>query len=409
MPVLRVALGAPLPCGPIRPRQVAAADQHLRSTLEVADRATRLVYGDAGILPGTVEGSRRHYGMRATQRGDVGAVVSGIPQQSQLERIPRTCLEVGLVGERHRHQRARRIDGVHGPHVHPVLGQRTCLVGGDDVDRTKRLDGREAADHRPLPCHPLDAEGERHGQHGWQALRHRGHRQRDGEDDDVRRVGQALGQHAQHAERHRKDEYPLRDLTTQAVHSPLERGLGRRDVAEHAREPSHGTRRPGASDVEHGVAAHEQGAAESLVAGVLVDGDGLARQERLVQHRAAGLCQQAIGRNAVASLDAHAIARHELVHGEAHEMAVAQDPGLRPCHRLEPCQRRLGSLLLVETESRVQHQDQTDGTGFHRPAVGAFVDPHRHVEGQGEQQDVDEWTGELRQQPSPPRDRRALG
>ena len=75
---------------------------------------------------------------------------------------------------------------------------------------------------------------------------------------------------------------------------------------------------------------------------------------------------------------------------ETDELAVAEHPCLRSSQGLQPRQGGLGPLFLIEAERRVEQEDQADGGRFDRPGVRAFVQPEAEVEGEREQQDVDE-------------------
>ena len=64
-------------------------------------------------------------------------------------------------------------------------------------------------------------------------------------------------------------------------------------------------------------------------------------------------------------------------------------------------QRGFRSPFLVQPKRRVEAEDEAYGHSFDRPDVGAFVHPDAQVERQCEEEDVDEWTGELSELPSP--------
>ena len=339
--------------------------------------------------------------MRGAQGDDVEALGVGIPQEPQIQWIPGARGEIAVVGQDHGGERPRGVDDVDAADVHPVLGERARLVGGDDVHRAKRLDGRQAPHDGALPRHPLDTEREGHREHGGQAFGDGGHRQRDGEDDDVRRPAEAFGRHTQHPEHEGEPEHHARDLTAEGVDTLLERRLRRLDVAEHRRQAPHRTRGPGTGDVHERMSAEEQRAAEGLVRPALVHRERLPRQDGFVQHGAVGLGDDAIGRHAIARLDADAVAGHDRLHGDPLQAAVTQDPGLRPREHLESGERRLGAVLLIQTEGRIEQQDDADGRRLDRPAPGPLVDPHPGVEDQGEEQDVDQGTRELGQQAAP--------
>ena len=111
-------------------------------------------------------------------------------------------------------------------------------------DRSERFHRGEPANDRAVPGHPLDAEGESHGQHGRQSFGHGCHRQGDREDDDSRCAGDPFCEDANDAERHGEDQHPARDLPAQLIDAAFEwrrRGL---DVAEHGGQPAMALNRP---------------------------------------------------------------------------------------------------------------------------------------------------------------------
>ena len=210
-------------------------------------------------------------------------------------------------------------------------------------------------------------------------------------------------------ERHREEQDPAGDLPAELVDAPFERRRGDDDLAEHRRQPAHRTAGARSGDRQEGLSAHEQRAAERLVARRLVDRHGLAGQDRFVEHRAVRVGERTVGRYAVAGLEPDVVARHELRAGQAHEVAIAQHPRLRGGERLQVRQRRLGPLLLIEPERGVEQQDDGNRQRFNRPAVSALVDPQARVEDEGEEQDVDEGALELPNEAAPERVLLALG
>ena len=87
----------------------------------------------------------------------------------------------------------------------------------------------------------------------------------------------------------------------------------------------------------------------------------------------------------------------------------AADARLRASERPQPRQGGFGPLFLIEAEHRVDQQDQADGGRFDRPGVRAFIDPEAEIEGQREQQDVDQRALELTHKPAPERIRGVFG
>ena len=161
--------------------------------------------------------------------------------------------------------------------------------------------------------------------------------------------------------------------------------------------------RTGPRHLEIGLAADEQRAAERLVAVALVDGDGFAREDGFIQHGAARVHQRAVCRDAVARFEPHPVAGNQGMCRKTDEMAIAENPCLRASQRLQPRQGGFGPLFLIETERRVEQEDQADGRRFDGPGVRAFVDPEAEIKGKGEQQDVDQRTLELTHEPTPER------
>ena len=166
--------------------------------------------------------------------------------------------------------------------------------------------------------------------------------------------------------------------------------------------------RAGAGDLEEGLPADDQRAAERLVSRRLVHGHRLARENGFIDHGAVGVDERAVGRHAVAGLEPDPVARDEVGAGHPHEVSVAQDPGLGGGERLEACQGRLGSLFLIEAEGRVEQQDHGDGQGLDGPPVRALVDPQARIEDEREEQDVDERALKLADEATPHRVGRAF-
>jgi hypothetical protein len=195
----------------------------------------------------------------------------------------------------------------------------------------------------------------------------------------------------------------------QRVDPPLERRPADRDVAEHLGQPSHRAGRPGPRHLDGGRAAHQQRAAEHFVVVGLVHRHRFAGQHRLVEHRAVGVPQPAIGRHAISGFDPDPIARHDFGARQPHQPPVAQHPRLRAGQRAQMGEGLLRPLLLIEPEAGVQQQDDGNRHRLDGPADRTLVQPHPDVEREGEQQDVDEGTGELAKESSPQRIGRALG
>ena len=344
------------------------------------------------------------------QPRDVDAVRGGMAQQAEFERIARTGRQVGIVGQHDGRERARQIGRVERAHVHAALGQRAGLVGRNDGDRSERLHGGESPNDRAVPGHALDAERQRHRKHRRQSFGHGRHGQRHREDDHLRRAADPFGDDADHAECRGEHQDPARDLAAQLIDATFERRLRGLDVAEHGRQPAHGTGSTSPRHLEIGLAADEQGAAERLVAVVLVDGDGFAGEDGLIQHGAASVHRacRLPGRGRRLRGVPSRRERAACV-GRRTSWPSRRHPGLGASQRLQPSQGRFGPLFLIEAERRVEQQDQADGRRFDGPGVRAFVEPEAEIEGEREQQDVDQRTLELTHEPAPERIGSVLG
>ena len=186
-----------------------------------------------------------------------------------------------------------------------------------------------------------------------------------------------------------------RDLVAELAEPALERRLARLDLADHGGQLAHGAFRAGPGHLDVTLAAHDERAAEHLDSQVLVDGQGFAGQDQLVRHHALALDQTAVGRNAVAGLDAGDVARNELVRWDLHQRSIALDPCGRHGERLEAGQCLLGLALLVGAKTGVENENEADGDGFERNLLGAFVQPEGKIKGEREQQNIDERALEL--------------
>jgi hypothetical protein len=111
--------------------------------------------------------------------------------------------------------------------------------------------------------------------------------------------------------------------------------------------------------------------------------------------------ERAVGGDAVTCLQAHPVAWNQVLSRKADEMAVAEHPRLRSGESLQPRQSGFGPLLLIETERRIEQQDEADRARFDRPRLRAFVNPDPEVKGECKQQDVDQGACELVEKTTP--------
>ena len=175
-----------------------------------------------------------------------------------------------------------------------VLGEGAGFVGTDHGDRTQTLHRWQAADQGGAAHHPLGANRQGHGDHGWQTLRHDRHRHRQRDLEQVERVlahQQTQGHHHRHQRQGTAHQHlgqaiePL--LEGRALAAGGVNQLG--DLAQfrgHAGGRNHGhTPAPHhLSSLEQTVLAlkHRRGVLEHEI-GFLKHGLGLAGEGRLAQ------------------------------------------------------------------------------------------------------------------------------
>ena len=255
----------------------------------------------------------------------------------------------------------------------------------------------------------LDAHRQCQRQNRRQTFRYGRHGQGDGEQDDLAEAPEPLDHQTADGQREADRQDGDRDLVAELAEPALERRLARLDPADHGGELAHRALRARPGHLDVALAAHDQRAAEHLALQVLVDGQGFAGQDRLVRHHALAFDQAAVGRDAVAGLDAGDVAGNELVRRDLHQHSVAHDPYGRHGKRLEARQRLLGLAFLVGAETGVEDEDEArwQWTSI-RNLLGAFVQPEGQIEGEREQQNVDERALELAEQPLPEANRLRL-
>ena len=136
--------------------------------------------------------------------------------------------------------------------------------------------------------------------------------------------------------------------------------LGR---SQFLRQASHLRLRAGRGDDELGAPAREQrvhvGHVEPVAerrirrrqgSGLLADRLGFAGQCRFVDLEPCGENKPPVGRHAVARLQQHDVARHQVVGSDLVLLALAPHAGLDGQHRLQGGQAPLGAVLLVEAD-----------------------------------------------------------
>ncbi len=199
-------------------------------------------------------------------------------------------------------------------------------------------------------------------------------------------------------ERNAQDRDEDGDSLSQPVDAPFERRLARFDARERAGELAHRAALAGAAHDEDQVPARDERSAEELVAVGLVDGHGLAGEERFVHVQ--GLCPagHTVRRNAITGLEPQSVAGHDRFGGDRRELAVTEGEHPRRAELLQFLECALRAILLEQAEQGVQHEDAENRERFDRGSVRTLVKPRREVEEQREHQEVDERALELPEQ-----------
>ena len=257
------------------------------------------------------------------------------------------------------------------PRRHLVERQRPGLVRADRRRRAERL-------HRPQPLHdrPLGRERLRsQREHGrddrGKAGRDRRDREADPDDEELVEVV-PVNQPENDDERQRGARHD-REQDGQLVELARERRLLLLDLAQHPGDPADLGCHPRCRDdhlaptpchgrvhVGHVDPVPERYLATGHRFDCLQDRSALARQRGLLDLQRRGHEQATVRRDLVARLEDDDVARHELLGGDVHTLAVT--PGMSPDdeHLLERGDA-LGRLaLLVQAEDRVEHGQAED-------------------------------------------------
>ncbi len=268
---------------------------------------------------------------------------------------------------------------------HPAFGKRAGLVDAQHVDTGEDLDGRKLLHEHSAPGQAHDADRERDARQQDEALGD--HRDGAGNSTSDRVVHVParleLADHQQDRGRH---DRPRDD--------PQDRVDPRAQLRSRDREPAGLFGESGrirfASDARRPVAAaarRHEAAREHLVAQVLLDGVGLAREERLVDLEAAHLERLAVHDDLIAGLELEHVVEHHRGDRELANRAPAQDPRFRRDEHRELVELPLRAQLLHDTHQRVgdQHEteqgvlDRPDDQDHHQEAPEQRVEPRQHV------------------------------
>ena len=297
-----------------------------------------------------------------------------------------------------------RATGRHDPpDGHFIARQRAGLVGTDHRDRAERLHGRQPADDRIALGHAAHANGQRDGQDGRQALRDR----RDGDPDDDHEgfVGAITARQVRERVHGRRDQHDDDgQLPREAIHLPEQRRFELLDFAEHRADAAELGRRPGTDRDAHALSGRDQRPRECHRGAIaqrglwgdrgdrFVDGDGLAGEHRFLDAEIAQLDQPQVGGHAIAGLEDHEIAGHDVLGRDRDAPPVPQHGSAWVDHAANRRECLLGAPLLDEPDHRVQHHDAQDHHG-----IDAVAEPRGHH--RGCQQHVDQQVVELEQEP----------
>ena len=408
----------------------AQADHHVGRALGVL-----LVLAVQGLddhghhLAARVERGLAHARMLGGQAGK--ARLAGVVDERALSRLAhglaQLLVPLGVGAQRHAGQelllgRGKLVldDG------HLVLGKGAGLVGADGLRAAKGLDGGKLADDRLALGHLGHAERKHDGHDGDQALGDSGNGERDGDHKGVEQGGR-VGKNVAHAvaenvdakdhdadnDHHDgEDAAELSELHLQRRELFLGLGQGAGDLAHlgvHA-----GTDHDGAAAAVHHSGthvAHVLAVAERHVVGargelnhvgVLLCGHGLAGQGGFLDLHRGALEHAAVCRDGVARLEHDHVAGHELGTRQVHELAVAQNLGLRRAHLLQGLEGLLALGFLDHAQHRVDDNDEHDDEDIGK--VGLALDHAREcADDGGNDQHDDHGVGHLLKEALPQR------
>jgi hypothetical protein len=317
---------------------------------------------DAGaVADDGVVGQRHRHHERLDRQLDVAGHVQDAPGR-------RVALAVDAVAVARHHELAGR---------HLVQGQRAGLVGADRGRGPQGLDRAQALDDGALLGQLAGADRQQVGHHGRQARGDGGDGEGDADEEEVVEV--LATRKAEHDDQHQRGGRHDRDEHGELVELAGERRLLLLDPAEHPGDVpdlaghaggghDHLAPAPGDLGVHVG---HVEAVAERDVDarhGVEALGDrrALPGEARLLDLQRRRHQQPAVGRNLVAGLEAHDVARHQVLGRHLVDLAAPPDAG-RDDQHLPQRGHALGRLaLLAEPHDGVEHsQGEHDEPGRH--------------------------------------------
>ena len=276
---------------------------------------------------------------------------------------------------------------------HAVHREGPRLVGADGCDGPQCLHGRQLPDQGIVLDHLARPQGKRDGDDGGQGLGDGGHGKRNGREEHQHG---GLAPQEPHAEDEGADEKNGHgELLAENDEAPLEGGLALPFLLEHGGDLAELRAHPRADDDTGAPAVGHDGALEGHVravpqgkhlpgkrAGVLLHGDRLTREGRLLDFEPCRLGQPHIGRDDSPRLQKHQVPRDYLRAGDGRDTAVAKYPGGGGGHLFQGLHGLLGAVLLDETDHRIEDDDDEDGDG-----VGQLADEARDDGGSDQHQD----------------------
>lgn len=279
--------------------------------------------------------------------------------------------------------------------VHAVLGQSAGLVRADGGDRAQRPHRRQAPHQRMHRHHAACTQGQQHRDYGRQRLGDGGHGQADGgEGHEQRRFA---AQHTHHKNHCANAQHRNRQALAKGRQAQLQRGAavaGIEQCGHLAQLGVHagGHHQPARAAMGGGGALEGHVGAVAQCAhvlggqglGLFGDGDGFAREGRFVHLQLRNVDEPQVGRDLVARLQQHDVARHE--HGGRHHLhqPAAQHGGVG---RRQLAQRRhglVGAPGLHKADNGVEHHDDEDHQRVcdltHQPRDDRCAQQHQHHE-----------------------------
>lgn len=238
------------------------------------------------------------------------------------------------------------------------FGQRSRLVGAQDIHCSKVVNGREALHHNLPGRHADGSPRQGHGHDHGQEFRRETDRERHREEkrfESGPMEHQVDEEHGQNQERrHAKNQ------GSEFVQAALE-GRGRFLRAQGRRDPAETGPRPGGDHEHGGLAAHQRRSAEQGIEGLcrcrglartrpLLDRERLAGQQRLVRVGRLAVEHDPVGRNEIARPHRHDVAGNDVLDRQIDQVAVAPHPRANRHRALEGLGRGFGAMLLGDIE-----------------------------------------------------------